>query len=219
MTEELIRYARPRREPLWAAQPCLSPETLESLAEVNTECLELLCEEASADAPAPLLRELRPLLRGLDAHARGRAARCPCLLVDAGFMEVRRWGPAQLAQIQDSEAPARPFFTSVRAVAVMRLVVTYAWHLSRSQGAAARLLCGLSMRCGELLGACSLGHVTRLAELHPQWLRPRWSDRSSVWADLLRAASSGEAAALERIGFRGVQLLAAQVRTESGGAD
>jgi len=219
-------------EPLWSAQGWLHAETLESLAEVNEQCLELMCEQAVAarvpgDAPrelagyaaavrpAALLIELRPLWEELDAPARRRAARCPYLLVDAGLAEAERWARVLERQVQDEARPrgTRAFFAGPRAVGVMRLVVTYAWHLARSQSAAARLLLGMSAPCGRLIAACTLSQVSRLAETHVEWLKPRWAERVGVWRELLSAAISGEHAALERIRLRGVQLLAADART------
>jgi len=220
-------------EPLWSARGWLHAETLQSLAEVNEQCLELMCEQAAvrqgagggsrgeADGfarggrPAAIFVQLRELWSELDPAARRRAAHCPCLLVDAGFAEAGRWTRVLGGEVHDEArfGAASPCFTVPRAVAVTRLVVTYAWHLARSQMAAARLLLGLSERCAELIGGCTLSQVTRVAESHVQWLAPRWVDRVAVWRELLATASSGEHAALERIHMRGVQLLAADART------
>ena len=75
-----------------------------------------------------------------------------------------------------SESPAA-FFTVDGTVAVMRLVVTHAWHLARSEPAAARLLLGLSDANLAVIGGCSLRRLTQLAESRTQWLRPRWECR------------------------------------------
>lgn len=237
MSEEFEPRSPDRTGPLWASQSWLHADTLRSLAEVNDECLQLICEQAragtnvlrswceapahcpsgAAAAPPAMLVELRPSWCGLDVGARRRAAHCPYLLVDAGFTETRRWTWVHERHIQDRDGavPPAPFFTVPQTIAVMRLVMTYAWHLARSQNAAARLLLGMSARCAELIATCTLNQVTQLAESHPHWLQPRWPDRLPVWRELLFSASSGEPAALERIHMRGVQLLAAEVR--SGG--
>ena len=216
-----LRHERPAAaESLWRVQGWLHAETLETLAEVNEQCLELLCEQALAPPPEPaarLLVELRSLWSELDAAARRRAARCPYLLVDAGFAETGRWTRVLTRQVQDEprmRAP-RAFFTVPRAVSVMRLVVTYAWHLASSQSAAAQLLLGMSAPSAELIGACTLSQINRLAESHVQWLAPRWPERVAVWRELLTTASSGEHAALERVRMRGMQLLAAEARGAS----
>ncbi len=91
----------------------------------------------------------------------------------------------------------------------MRLVVTHAWHLARSEPAAARLLLGLSAANLGVIGGCTLSRLTQVAETRTQWLRPRWESRPRVWSSLLRAAGTGDARAVERLRVRGLQLLAA----------
>jgi hypothetical protein len=218
MTDDFGSSPSEAAAPLWAPQSWLEERTLRTLAEVNDDCLQLLCEHARTlgrDARGPgLLAELRAAWCELDVSARRRAAQCPYLLFDAGFTESRRWAPTPEYPAQDSGGATTvgAFFTLPRTVEVMRLVMTYAWHLARSHGPAARLLLGMSPRCAELIGTCTLRQVTQLAESHPHWLRPRWPDRIRVWCELLRCASGCEPAALERIHFRGLQLLAAEVR-------
>jgi hypothetical protein len=232
MSEDFDSNASEAAAPLWATQSWLQERTLRTLAEVNDDCLQLVCEQARAggrsgvraplaaqpSAPAiavpALLAELRQPWCELDVAARRRAARCSYLIFDAGFTETRRWGSTSERPAQDQTAAvaAGAFFTLPRTVEVMRLVMTYAWHLARSQSPAARLLLGMSPGCAELIGTCTLRQVTQLAETHPHWLRPRWPERVSVWRELLRCASGSDAAALERIHHRGVQLLAAEVR-------
>jgi hypothetical protein len=193
----------------------LHPETLESLLELNELCLALLAEQAAArTAPASLLlREVAELWRVLDAAARRRAATCPYLLVDAGFADPLRWRRPAALGVGDTGQPAyATFFTVPGATEVARLVFTYAWHLARSQSAAARLLLGMSAPCAALIGHCSLRQIHALAETHQAWLKPRWPARVQVWRELLLAAASGEAPVLERARLHGLTLLAADAR-------
>lgn len=193
--------------------------TLESLMEVNESCLGLLAEEARLrGAPAaPLLRQVGELWRGLDAGARRRAAACPYLLFDAGFAEPQRWRP-QAVQVGEAARPGYPaYFTAPAAAPVTRLVITYAWHLARAEGPAARLLLGMPSPCAALIARHTLPQIQALAEAHPQWLRPRWPARVQVWRELLLAAAAGETAALQRIRLRGFALLAAEVRLGPAG--
>ena len=193
----------------------LHPETLESLLELNELCLALLAEQAAARTAQAslLLREVAELWRVLDAAARRRAAACPYLLVDAGFADPLRWRqPAALGVGDTGQAAYTTFFTVPGATEVARLVFTYAWHLARSQSAAARLLLGMSAPCAALIGHYSLRQIHALAETHPQWLKPRWPARVQVWRELLLAAASGEAPVLERARLHGLTLLAADAR-------
>src|SRR5256885_14185442 len=96
------------------------------------------------------------------------------------------------------EAAYSTFFTVPGATEVARLVFTYAWHLARAHGAAARLLLGMSAPCAALIAHLSLRQIHSLAQTHQAWLRPRWPARVQVWRELLLAAASGEAPVLER---------------------
>ena len=190
-------------------------ETLESVAEVNEMGLALLAAQAAASAPhtGAALAPLAELWPHLDAAARRRAAACPYLLLEAGFADLRRWQAATAGQVADAREPAySSFFTVPAALEAARLVFTYAWHLARTQSAAARLLLGMPGPCAAAIGRCSLRQMYALAERHPEWLRPRWSDRPEVWQELLAAAASGEDGALERARLHGLTLLAAEVR-------
>ncbi len=190
--------------------------TLESLMELNESCLGLLAEEARlrGTPAAPLLRQVGELWRALDAGARRRAAACPYLLFDAGFAEPLRWRP-QAVQVGEARAGYTAYFTAAAAEPMTRLVITYAWHLARAQGAAAQLLLGMPAPCAALIARHTLPQIQALAEAHPQWLRPRWPARVQVWRELLLAAAGGESGALERARLRGLTLLAAEVRRGS----
>jgi len=193
----------------------LHPETLESLVELNELCLGLFAEQAAVRCAQPslLLRQVGELWRALDIAARRRAAACPYLLVDAGFADPQRWRrPAPLGVGDAGEAAYGTFFTVPGTIEVARLVFTYAWHLARAHGAAARLLLGMSAPCAALIGHLSLRQLHSLAETHQAWLRPRWPARVQVWRELLLAAASGEAPVLERARLHGLTLLAADAR-------
>jgi len=68
----------------------------------------------------------------------------------------------------------------------------------------------MSAHCSRLVAACTLRQVLELAEMHPEWLQPRWATRPSIWRELLVSAVSGDALAIERARMRGLQLLAAE---------
>jgi hypothetical protein len=193
----------------------LRVETLECVAELNEMSLTLLAEQAAARPPpvgAPLAR-VAELVRHLDSAGRRRAAGCPYLLLDAGFADLRRWHAVAAGQVADgAEGRYAPFFTVAAALEAARLVLTYAWHLARTQPAAARLLLGMPAACASALGGCSLRQVYTLAERHPEWLRPRWPARTAVWQELLAAAAAGEGEALQRARLHGLTLLAAEAR-------
>ena len=196
-----------------AAAAWLRLETLESLLELNELGLALLAEQAREAADGMPLRAAAELWRGLEPPARRRAAACPYLLLDAGFADPQRWRRVADSQVGDA-APASyaAFFTVPGAIELHRLVLTYAWHLTRTQGAAARLLLGIPAPSAQLIAQCTLRQMHALAEAHPEWLRPRWPGREELWHGLLAAAGSGDARALEQAHIRGLTLLAAELR-------
>lgn len=189
--------------------------TLETLVELNELSLALLAEQAAARGVAGglLLRQVADLWRSLDPAARRRAASCPYLLVDAGFADPLRWRPTPAPQVGDAaHAAYTAFFTVPAASMLARLVFTYAWHLARTQGAAARLLLGMPAPSVALIRHYTLCQIQLLAERHLEWLRPRWPARVQVWRELLQAAATGEPVPLERARLRGLTLLAAEAR-------
>src|ERR1700745_751048 len=144
----------------------LRPETLETLIELNELSLALLAEQgASRAAPAsPLLRQGAGRWQPLDPAPRRGPAGCPYLLVDAGFADPVRWRlPASLGVGDTADSPYTSFFTVPSATEVARLVCTYAWHLARSQSAAARLLLGMPDPCAMLIAHLSLRQIQGLA--------------------------------------------------------
>jgi len=215
MAEMQLAGADSRRA-MWVPQSWLRAESLAGLAELNEQCLELLCEQACAAAvgrPRPaLIAQLEPLWRGLDALARRRAAHCPFLLLDAGLARPGSLAWPEESRVCDQDFRAGAFFTVARTVPVTRLVLAYAWHLVRSEGAAARLFLGVSSACAARLAACTLRQVMQLAENDPRLLRPRWPHRIQVWRELLGAAAGADPFALEQARMRGLQLLAAEAR-------
>jgi hypothetical protein len=200
--------------PLWERQSWLSAVTLESLEAVNEQVLALLRAQCLAGVVQPsLICDVSTLLANLDAASTRRAAASAVLLGDAGFAHRSLWSDAIVGAVNDRYAPApAPFFTVDGAVDVMRLVMTHAWHLARSEPSAARLLLGLSAHNVAVIGGCTLSRLIQVAEARTQWLRPRWESRPRIWRDLLRAAGAADRGALEQMRVRGLQLLAADAR-------
>lgn len=198
----------------WEQQSWLSAATLESLEEVNAQVLLLLRAQCLAEVQQrSLLREVRGPLLELDAAALRRAAGSAVLLVDAALASGSQWSDAIGGAVQEPPPTGTDaFFTVDGAVTVMRLVMTHAWHLARSEPAAARLLLGLSLRNVTVIGGCTLGRLLQVAEERAQWLRPRWENRPTIWRDLLRTAAEGHADARERLRVRALQLLAADAQ-------
>jgi len=209
MTEDL-ESERP-----WEAHAWLRAETLAALAELNEQCLDMLDLQfgtTSVHQTPLLVREIGPFVRGMDPDARHRAAACPYLLFDAGFADQQRWTWVAGRAVSEMHRKEPPYFTIRQTKAMARLVFTYAWHLARSQHAAARLLLGMSAHCARLIAVCTLRQIHELSEEHPEWLQPRWATRPGFWRELLTSANAGDSAAMEQARMRGLQLMAAEHR-------
>ena len=212
MNEEL------EQERPWEAHAWLRADTLAALAELNEQCLDMLALQFGTTSinQAPLLvREIGALVRGMDPDARHRAAACPYLLFDAGFADQQRWAWVSGNAVSEHRREP-PYFTVQQTRSMARLVFTYAWHLARSQHAAARLLLGMSAHCARLIAVCTLRQIHELSEAHPEWLQPRWASRPGFWRELLISANAGNAAAIDQSRMRGLQLMAAEHRALQG---
>jgi hypothetical protein len=210
MMSEELEEERP-----WEAHAWLRAETLAALAELNEQCIEMLTLQFATTSvhQSPLLvREIGPLLRGMDPDARHRAAACPYLLFDAGFADQQRWAWVSGRTVSDLHRKEPAYFTLQQTRSMARVVFTYAWHLARSQNAAARLLLGMSAHVARLVAVCTLRQIHDLAEAHPEWLLPRWATRPGFWRELLVSASTGDSNAMEQARMRGLQLMAAEQR-------
>jgi hypothetical protein len=191
----------------------LSEGMLESLLEINRQCLALIAEQAATPGrePHPTLGQIADLWRTLDERARWRAAACPFLLVEAGFADPERWQRGSGIRVADAgRLPCPPFFSVTRAAHLARMVFVYAWSLVLTQPAAARLVLGIHPGCARVLAECTVPQIHELAESHCATLRPRWLIRGGIWRELLLAAAEGDTPALERAHMHGVQLLAAE---------
>ena len=183
-------------------------QTLNSLAELNCKCLELLAEQSFVDSQVRVLTEVKELYGTLDAQARVRAAACPFLLLDAGFADPKRWRGINAEPPQNNTGA---FFTVNCAQSVARQVFIFAWHLAQSEGFDAQLLLGMPVQCSSVIGAYTLSQIHEIADCSSAWLSPRWPNRVVFWRHLLRAAASGEFRALETARLQGLQFMAADV--------
>jgi hypothetical protein len=185
------------------------------LAELNSECLDLLASraaEAAAGAIAPpLIAQLREDWANLSTHAVRRLAAAPFCLFDVGLGQAGSWLERRTGGVH--EQPQRIeqlYFEPALARSITRRTLVYAWHLSRSRPRAACLVFGTSVDAVEALAACSLSALELVAERNADALRPRWSGQVGWWRALLVAASAETDSRLQELMLGGVQRLAAE---------
>ena len=172
---------------------------------INRQLLELLCE------PVPSLRSpLTQLCNGLTPDARSRLARCPYVLLDAGFATPEHWSPSgrQPGAVREAGSPGG-YFGSRQGIALVRRTLVFAWHLARANPFSARILLGMAGACAPCVAASRLEDLEELAELCPAWVVPRWEAHPQVWQQLVHAARDGQVSQLRQAQLRGLQLLAA----------
>ena len=196
----------------WLAGQWLNDETLEPLAEINNQCLELLCGMAhSPVAMQPRMLAAQPeAWRAMSLQSRLRLAASPYLLVDAGFSDESRWQAVAQRSVRDLPREfLQPAFTGDSSRDFIRSVLVYGWHLARAHRQIARLVFGMNPTCAALLASLRLRDLDWLAEQQPGWVRPRWETQPAIWQHLLHAAGEDDRQVLTQVSLRGIQLLAA----------
>jgi hypothetical protein len=207
--------------PRWRVGQWLADGSMESVAEINAQCLDFLC--ALAAQPPRRLPEMftgqLPVWRDLGATARAQLAASPYLLVDAGFDNESRWQLPAHRGVQDVHPVAPdPVFSGPGAEAFVQNVLVFGWHLARANRQLARVVLGMTPGCAVRVAALRLRDLDWIARHQPGWVRPRWERQPRVWRHLLSAASEPDAALLAQVSLRGLQLLAAAALPPAAGA-
>lgn len=203
----------------WQAGRWLADGSLDAVADINLQCLELLVSMAADDTrhcPA-LFAGQGAHWRGLTPAARQRLAASPWLLVDAGFDDLPRWRSLEQRMVHDLPLQyAEPVFAGEGVDDFVRQVLMLGWHFARAERQLARVVLGMSAACAERISQLRLADLNWLAQHRPGWVRPRWERQPQVWRHLLMAARSPGGAALTQVSLRGLQLMAAGVLAQAG---
>jgi hypothetical protein len=184
-----------------AAEGVLAP-----LAEINAQCIELLCGMAQRPAAVlpPLLAGAPQAWRSLTPGACLKLSGVPWLLVDPGFgAELSLVPPLVVAPLSGA-----PFF-GAEARDFLRRVLMFSWHLARTRPQLARIALGMTPMAAQALSRLRLAELDALAEHHPGALRPRWEHSPGLWRLLLAAAQEEDCTCVAEASLQGIQLLAA----------
>jgi hypothetical protein len=192
-----------RQESSW-----FSPAALQLVHEVNRQLLEVLSEEGPASNPSlPLAGELRDVLCAMSPMTRQRVARCPLLLLDAGFSDVGRWSSAAAEILESSDLLLydgdRPDGAAIR---LAHITFICAWSIARGDPNAARLMLGMSLRCASVISNLSLQGLRQIADRYWFWIVPRRADRPDVWRRLLAMSAENLESPIADPGLRAWQL-------------
>ena len=139
----------------------------------------------------------------LPAQAVRRLSAAPFSLFDAGFASAPRWLELRARGVHDlpQRGEAR-LFRAAAARSITRRMLVYGWHLARSRPRAACLVFGSTIAAVESLAACSLAALEAAAERNADALRPRWSNQTRFWRELLRRGVSRRRRAAARAAAR-----------------
>jgi hypothetical protein len=195
----------------WLANVWLADGSLESVQEINSQCLELLANTAEAK---PLgsggAEKCLPIWSEVPMRVRERLAFSPYLLVDAGFADEARWRKLHELSVQDlPPTQLQPAFFGPGSDVFVRRVLVFAWHMSKANPQLARILLGMTSSCAARLAALRLRELDWLADSRPGWVRLRWESQPAVWRHLVSAATHNDPGRLTHASLRGLQMLAA----------
>jgi hypothetical protein len=191
---------------VWTTQLPLTTAAFE-LVQLNLKYLQLPTVESR------MLDITGQRFSALSHDARIAAADCLYTLFTVGLNDVRRWLPL-LAGEKAEQAPVPATMTTKprRSDAETEFVATvlfFAWHMARSDPAAARVLLDLHREVAGVLRSVSLPRLmVAVASVH--WLEPRWQQNRHFWPALMRHSTEPTGAGLRAVKLLGRQLLAAE---------
>jgi hypothetical protein len=197
----------------WLAEAWLSDGSLESVQEINSQCLELLVAMAASTPTgrscASGSRQM-PIWSEVPGVVRDQLASSPYLLVDAGFADETRWRGLHEHSVHDlAPAHAESAFWGPGSDIFIRRVLVFGWHMARANPQLARVMLGLTPGCAGRLAAVRLRDLDWLAENRPGWVRLRWESQPAIWRHLVLAAKAHDPERLTMASLRGIQMLAA----------
>jgi hypothetical protein len=201
----------------WLAGEWLDGAALAPLAELNSQCLDLVSDMAMAGQGTLLQQALGRQIAALPLEARRGLANAPYLLADAGFDDPNRWQGLAKWRVEDlPRESASHLFTGAQAPAFIRGVFVYGWHLARAHRQLARVVLGMSPGCVRSIGELGLSDLDWACQHRPGWVSLRWETRPQLWNQLLSAARANDRSALQRASLRGIQLLGASALERRG---
>ena len=196
----------------WLAGRWLADGSLDSVAEINLQCLEFLAAMAASTQQHPALAGQLAGWRDLSPSAVAKLAASPYLLADAGFDDESRWLLLSQRMVHDLPGvQVEPVFVGAGAGDFIRRVLMFAWHLARANRQLARVVLGMSPGSAARIAALRLQDLDWLAQHRPGWVRPRWELQPRMWRHLLLAARDPDRDHLTQVSLRGLQLMAANV--------
>ena len=189
-----------------------SNDALAPICEINEQCLRMLVNasrhcQLSSDS---FLYHLFSLANSLDDAGIATASRFPFLLVDFGFRDAQWWRRVAAKSVRaDSDRSWLVPFPRATATKLARATLMLAWHTTRTDAEATRVLLGIGPTVSEAISTLRLRDIDRIADRHFRRLRPRWEDRPAVWRQLLACSRETDVIAAHEFVLHALQLTAA----------
>jgi hypothetical protein len=175
--------------------------------EINRFLLDVLIDAACRppmDAHRGLVLALNVPLARLTPAAVDRLARCPVCFVDGGFRDDAQW--TAIASRPGGEFPARiSAFPRLQALQLAHQTLTLAWTATRASLESACIIFGMTRKCADIVSHLGIQTIHRIAEQHPDWVRPTWENEPEIWHHLIAMAMQEPPPRLPPIGLRALQ--------------
>jgi len=163
----------------------LLTDALVAVSELNGQVLDALSSSAQTPRAFPLGPKLQARCAALSDLQRHRASRCGVLLADVGFADSERWRSLALRGECEDQILQNDWLAVDEAVALASTVLLVAWHVLRVRPSIAGFLLGMPVTTVSAFRQLGVAELTRVARQHPQWVRPRWSNRLDLWNCIL----------------------------------
>lgn len=209
--------AAPAPAPRQWKSPVLGTEVLDELYEINRTYLGVLALELPQRAGnIRILPPIAALLAQVNAETRESLARCPFSLFSARFHDAAYWQSQVQSAIVREPLQRYLAFHPVHSelAAFTDVALFYAWHLVRSNLAAARILLGMSESTAQAMRTLPLNRIQSLAEEQASLIGLRWADHASFWPSLLDAIRARASDRIEALRLLGIQMIASEVARE-----
>lgn len=172
--------------------------------ELNSRCIDLLCNSAASSSSAEnlpaMLRANRNLWCQLNAEARWRLADFPFVIVDVRFRDDDWWRSREELQ---HDVVAEPLvateFLRVPRQSLLLETLMFAWQVAREDSRVAQILFAMTQTVARVISTLAMQDIRTLAIDQPDSLRVRWDGDARLWRDLLIAVATDNEAALQEV--------------------
>jgi hypothetical protein len=189
-------------------------KSFEIARRLNGKGLQWLAHLAVSDElyPLDIFRHNRDLWRKLDARACLRAARIPIVLLNCNFQHAEWWasvvshgvppiiniGKDRLPITEDTQPVLRDLLAEARTIAV-------------TEPGVANLVLGAPSVTVRLIASMTLPDIDWISIRYVHELRPRWTEKSVFWRNLLLASLGETEDELSDLHCHSLQLLGSEL--------